>query len=216
MVGFPDLSNEILLMIWDLVELEDVYTFSTISKNVYLLTHELLCEHYRLGRRLSNINFVSSEPGVYRRVLKEILLNPRASRYPLLLNIDLWAFAWEETGPYSRAMVPESDLALFKQAVRENIDVSNKELEDDWYVRFRVIPSCLVANLGYIPSCGNKCLPCSLKMSHPLGEIPNYGGNRIFVFPKIASLLGLLPRKTDADSEMCVGLQRSTQETKSL
>ena len=30
-------------------------------------------------------------------------------------------------------MVPESDLALFKQAVRENVDVSEKELEEDWF-----------------------------------------------------------------------------------
>lgn len=48
MVNFSDLSNELVLMIWDLVELEDVYSFSTISKNVYLLTHDLLREHSRL------------------------------------------------------------------------------------------------------------------------------------------------------------------------
>ena len=133
MMGFSDLSNEIIFMIWDLVEVEDVYSFSTISKNVYLLTHELLREHYRLGQRLSNINCVCSESGVYGRVLKEILLNPRASRYPLLLKVDSWEFEWEETGSYSRGTVPESDLALFKQAIRENVDVSKKDLEEDWF-----------------------------------------------------------------------------------
>ena len=135
MMGFSDLSNEIVLMIWDLVEVEDVYSFSTISKNVYLLTHELLREHCRLGHRLSTINSVCSEPGVYGRVLKEILLNPRASRYPLLLKVDPWELEWEETGSYSRETVPESDLALFKQAVRENIDVSKEELEEDWLAK---------------------------------------------------------------------------------
>ena len=133
MVGFSDLSNEIVLMIWDLVELEDVCSFSTISKNVYLLTHELLREHCKLGQKLSNINTVYPEPGVYGRVLKEILFNPRASRYPLLLKVDSWQLEWEETGSYSRGTVPESDLTLFKQAVRENIDASKEELEKDWF-----------------------------------------------------------------------------------
>ena len=49
MVKFSDLSNELVLMIWDLIELEDLCSFSTVSKNVYLLTHDLLREHYKLG-----------------------------------------------------------------------------------------------------------------------------------------------------------------------
>ena len=135
MVGFHDLSNELVLMIWDFVELEDLNSFSTISKKVLLLTHELLCEHRRLDQRLSAINNVrpeSTEPGVFGRVLKEILLNPRAARYPSLLWGESWEFEWEDKGRYSRGTVPESDLALFKQAVRDNVDFKGEELEKEW------------------------------------------------------------------------------------
>ena len=34
--------------------------------------------------------------------------------------------------------MPESDLALFKQAVRDNVDVPEKQLTEDWYVQFGV------------------------------------------------------------------------------
>ena len=37
-----------------------------------------------------------------------------------------------------------------------------------------------------------------------LGQNASYGGDRKSVLPKITSFLELLPRKTDADSEMCV------------
>lgn len=76
MLGFSDLSNELVLIIWNFVEVDDVYNFSTFSKKVYLQTHELLREHCRLKHELSTIVVESGEPGTFGRVLKEVLLNP--------------------------------------------------------------------------------------------------------------------------------------------
>lgn len=132
MVGFFDLSNELILMIWDVVEVEDVYNFSTLSKKVYLLTQELLKEHCRLEHRLSTISNIDAKPGAFARMLKEVLLNPRAARYPLSLEIRSWELGWGEVMGYSRGIVPESDLGLFKQAARDIIDVPEKELQEDW------------------------------------------------------------------------------------
>ena len=132
MVGFSDLSNELVLLIWNLVEVEDVYSFSTVSKKVYLLTQELLREHCRLKHRLSSISSESGESGDFGLVLKEILLNPRAARYPSFLEVSGWAIEWDEEGEYSKNMVPESDLELFKQAARDSVHVSKKFLEEYW------------------------------------------------------------------------------------
>lgn len=42
MTGFSNLSNELLLVIWNFAEVEDVYNFSTVSKRVCLLFCEAL------------------------------------------------------------------------------------------------------------------------------------------------------------------------------
>ena len=60
------------------------------------------------------------------------------------------------------------------------------------------------SKFGYIPSCGSRCRPCSFETSYHFGETPHYGGDRKTVLAKLAFPLGLLPRKTDTDSEMCV------------
>ncbi len=138
MVGFSNLSNELVLMIWDLVELEDIYSFSTVSKQVYLLTHDRLREHWRLKHRLctiSNVGAMSGEPGVFSQILKEILLNPRAARYPSSLGFDAWAsdpMPWEKKGGSSQGMVSVCDLELFKQAAKDTVDVSENTLKEDW------------------------------------------------------------------------------------
>ena len=123
-------------MIWNCTEVEDIYNFSTISKRVYHLVREALREHCKLSKRLSTISNVgteSGEPGLFGPILKEILLNPRAARYPSLLKIGPYKFQWDKEGEHARKMVPESDLELFKQAVRANIDCSHNEMEEDWF-----------------------------------------------------------------------------------
>lgn len=138
MVGFSNLSNELVLMIWDFVELEDIYSFSTVSKQVYLLTHDLLREHWRLNHRLCTISNVGAKPGeprVFSQILKEILLNPRAARYPSSLGFDAWASDpehWEKKGGSSQGMVPVSDLELFKQAAKDTAHASEESLKEDW------------------------------------------------------------------------------------
>lgn len=139
MVGFSDLSNELVLMIWNSVEVQDVYSFSTLSKKVYLLTHDLLREHCKLQQRLSTISNVGAKPGepsVFGRVLKELLLNPRAARYPSVLRIERWRHRWVDPWPsqggHSRGTMSESDLKLFKQASRDIIDFPEKQLENEW------------------------------------------------------------------------------------
>ena len=138
MVGFSNLSKELVLMIWDFVELKDIYSFSTVSKQVYLLTHDLLREHWRLEHRLCTISNMGAKPGeprVFSQILKEILLNPRAARYPSSLGFDAWASdpePWEKKGASSQGMVPVSDLELFKQAAKDTVDVSEKRLKEDW------------------------------------------------------------------------------------
>ena len=123
-------------MIWNCAEVEDIYNFSTISKRVYYLVREALREHCKLSRRLSTISNVRTrrgEPGLFGPILKEILLNPRAARYPSLLEIGTYKFRWDNEGEHARRMVPESDLELFKQAVRANIDYEYNGMEDDWF-----------------------------------------------------------------------------------
>lgn len=44
-------------MIWDFVELDDIYIFSTVSKKVDFLTHELLREHCRLAFKSATYHF---------------------------------------------------------------------------------------------------------------------------------------------------------------
>lgn len=65
-------------------------------------------------------------------MLKEVLLNPRAARYPFILKFVSWEIEWNEGMGYSRGMVPESDLVLFKQAARGVVDAPEKKLEEDW------------------------------------------------------------------------------------
>ena len=122
-------------MIWDCVEVEDIYNFSTVSKRVYHLVREALREHCKLSKRLSTISNVGPERGVsglLGPILKEILLNPRAARYPSLLEIGLNKYDRDDEGEHTRRMVPESDLELFKQAVWANIDSADDEMEEDW------------------------------------------------------------------------------------
>ena len=119
-------------MIWNCAEVEDIYSFSTVSKRVYYLVREALREHCKLSKRLSTISNVGTEcgePGLFGPILKEILLNPRAARYPSVLEIGTYKFRWDEEGEHARRMVPESDLELFKA----NIDYEYNGMEDDWF-----------------------------------------------------------------------------------
>ena len=135
MMGFSNLSNELILTIWHFAEVEDIYNFSTVSKRVYLLVRDALREHCSLTKRLSTISNVgaeSGEPGLFGRILKEVLLNPRAARYPSLLKIDPWMDQWDSEVGYPRGMVPESDLKLFRQVARDNLVISEEEFEEYW------------------------------------------------------------------------------------
>ena len=124
-------------MIWNCAEVEDVYNFSTVSKRVYHLVREALREHCKLSKRLSTISNVGTEggnTGSFAPILKEILLNPRAARYPSVLKIGTYNFEWDTVeGTYTRGTVPESDLELFKQAVRANVDSAYNGMEDEWF-----------------------------------------------------------------------------------
>ena len=89
------------------------------------------------------------------------------------------------------------------------------------YLHIQVIPSQVTYHLVGANTCRapSKCLvslvrfhgmvaignPRSLQTSCFFGEMPWYGGNRQPVLPKTTSILGLLPRRTAADYEMCVG-----------
>ena len=134
MMAFSNLSNELILLIWKFADVEDIYNFSTVSKRVYFLVHEALHEHCKLFKRLSIISNVGAErgePGLFGRILKEVLLNPRAARYPSLLKIGEWEPEWRDGKGYSRDIVPAGDLELFKQAARNTIDLSREELEEE-------------------------------------------------------------------------------------
>lgn len=135
MTSFSNLSNELILMIWNFAEVEDIYNFSTVSKRVYLLVCEALREHCKLTKRLSiisNVDTKSGESGPFGRILKEVLLNPRAARYPSLLKIGRWVNKWDSEVGNTRGRVPECDLKLFKQAARDNLVASEAELQEDW------------------------------------------------------------------------------------
>ena len=132
MMAFSNLSNELILLIWDFAEVEDIYNFSTVSKRVYFLVHEALHEHCKLFKRLSTVSNVGTERGelgLFGRILKEVWLDPRAARYPSLLKIREWEPEWKGERGYSRDIVSESDLTLFKQAARNTIE---EELEEEW------------------------------------------------------------------------------------
>ena len=80
---------------------------------------------------------VMSAPSVenrvfFGRILKEVWLNPRAARYPSLLKIGEWEPDWRDEKKYSRDIVSESDLNLFKQAARNTIGSPKEELEEEW------------------------------------------------------------------------------------
>jgi hypothetical protein len=95
MAGFSDLPNEIVLMIWHRLEVDDIYNFSIDSKCVYILFREKLREHCDLKRRLSAISNRETN-GVFACILKEILVNPRAALYPSVLVVNLFHMKWEE------------------------------------------------------------------------------------------------------------------------
>lgn len=136
MTGFSSLSNEVILMIWNCAEVEDIYNFSTVCKRVYHLVREALREHCKLSKRLSTISNVHTECEetlLFGPILKEILLNPRAARYPSVLIIGTYKCQWDNEGEHVQQMVPKSDLELFKQAVWANIDDAYKGMMDDWF-----------------------------------------------------------------------------------
>ena len=123
-------------MIWNCAEVEDIYNFSTSCKRVYHLVREALREHCKLSKRLSyicNSGTESEESALIGPILKEILLNPRAARYPSVLIMDTYKRQWDNEGEHVWEMIPKSDLELFKQAVRANIDDAYDEMMDDWF-----------------------------------------------------------------------------------
>lgn len=139
MTGFSSLSQELILMIWDFADVEDIYNFSTVSQGVYLLVCEALREHCKLTKRLSvisNVDNESGEPTSFGPILKEILLNPRAARYPSLLNIGRCVDQWDGEVGNTPGRVLERDLELFKQAGRDNLSVSKPEKQRYWLSRF--------------------------------------------------------------------------------
>ena len=50
-------------MMWNFIELKAIYNFSTASKKVYNLSHELLREHYELQSKLFTVNNADAKPG---------------------------------------------------------------------------------------------------------------------------------------------------------
>ena len=123
MVGISDLPDEILLMPWYHIEVDDVYNFSTASRRIYLLSCELLPEHCDLKRRISTISNRGSKTGVFARVLNEILLNPRAALYPSVLDIDNSHTEWEDDDPsvpkkYRHLSLRDLDFNLLRRALR--------------------------------------------------------------------------------------------------
>lgn len=133
MAKFKNLPNEIILLIWDFldVEFDDVFNFSIASKKIYPMVRDDLREHLRLQKRLWSIGDYLEGDGVpLVEILKEILLNPRAACYPIVLSLQ--DPFWEQ--PEMREVRPQSlledkDLVLIKDAVRVNINASEEELE---------------------------------------------------------------------------------------
>ena len=140
MTSFVDLPNEILLMIWRTVDVQDIYSYSRTSKRVYCLVKSLLPHHFDLQRRLTTIsNSGQEKPNHLSHILKEILVDPEGACYPLALKIQSPKVCWDGpqddlTEPYTKS--PEFDLNLFENAVKES-DLIDQSGTDEWVSEIR-------------------------------------------------------------------------------
>ena len=135
MATFCDLPNEVVLMIWHALEVEDINHFSVTSKPVYSLVKHLLPEHLELQRRLSTIsNDCRPESHFVAEVLKEVLLNPKVARYPSCLVFHNLEICWDESDtklPSKYTKLPECELVLFGEAVKQ-CGFIRKDRMSDW------------------------------------------------------------------------------------
>jgi len=140
MAAFSDLPNEIILLIWRCADLKDVYNFSTTSKQTYTLVQHLLPEHLDFQRRLSTISnedrFGIIESRYFGRVLKEILMNPEASRHPETLKFHGWDFRWDDADFSPDSIPTEADIDLFENAIRQSSLIDKGEM-NDWVLEIR-------------------------------------------------------------------------------
>lgn len=140
MAAFSDLPNEIILLIWRCADLKDVYNFSTTSKQTYTLVQHLLPEHPDFQRRLSTISnedrFGIIESRYFGRVLKEILMNPEASRHPETLKFHGWDFRWDDADFSPDSIPTEADIDLFENAIRQSSLIDKGEM-NDWVLEIR-------------------------------------------------------------------------------
>lgn len=141
MAGISDLPNEIILMIWHVVPIDDVYSFSTVSKNIYQLSRRLLPVHHRLKRDFSMVSNKDKGGGVFAQTLKEVLKNPRAALYPSVLEVESWLLKW--TKPHLGALdrdydlkVSEGDLDLFEKVIRST-NIIEQDNHEDWVEELR-------------------------------------------------------------------------------
>ncbi len=83
MANFSDLSNELLLEIWNNVsQTKDIENFALVSKTIRTLAIRTLREHRKLTREFSKFQIGDPKSRVSAaRLLKEILMNPRVALY---------------------------------------------------------------------------------------------------------------------------------------
>ncbi|KAL2042338.1 hypothetical protein N7G274_004827 [Stereocaulon virgatum] len=59
------------------------------------MPREKLCKHCDFQHRLSTIRNRETD-GLFARILRENLVNPRAALYPSMLDVDLFHMTWED------------------------------------------------------------------------------------------------------------------------
>lgn len=134
MARFPDLPNEIVLMVWrQVLDPETIENFALTSKNVYALGSSFVKEHNELKSEFSCISVC--EDDAYTSAgdaLKDLLLNPRAALYVRSIYVDGWRTSWDLYSPYGilefTPHVDYFDMELFIHAVETSPFVPESEV----------------------------------------------------------------------------------------
>ena len=131
MAIFSDLSNDLIMCIWDfVVDPDDIPSFALTSPRIYSLSARYLREDKFLREQYSAISFNdcawSPRP---REVLGEMLLNPRIALYIHEIDIERWdGDAPGEAEPRASSKIAKEDL---ERAILASRLVPSSEV-DEW------------------------------------------------------------------------------------
>lgn len=207
MARLLDLANELLLGIITVVRVEDIESFTSCNKRLYILSGGILKKHRAMKKKYSTIQLTSSDadnwnvrfsvhPVVW---LHEVTLHKAAALYPTRLHIrDNIRPSYEVYGRYSSGISPETKESIYSKLdqcpyiPREELERWKKDIDSRQRISFDVALALLLTslpNLQSISTEGLSQLPdCTEKMVHQIAKAQQVDNEQVQALSHLTSL----------------------------